>query len=152
MRQMIPSISPREKLKPFKLSWARITAIILLFFTGLNAIIAGVLFMYDPAGKTIGMSTDYLKDSPFLSFLIPGIILFFINGVLNIVAAIFSLKKLKYYPCFILFQGIMLGGWIVVQVIMVKDINALHMTMFTIASVLLVTGFLLKKNRHPHYP
>lgn len=49
----------------------RITIIILLFVTGLNALAAGYGFVADPSGKGLGMTTDYLRFSPFANFLIP---------------------------------------------------------------------------------
>lgn len=123
----------------------RIFMIVLLLLTGINALIAGFLFIIDPSGKMMGMTPDYIASSPFSNFLIPGIVLFTVNGVLNVVAAIATIKKTKYHPLLIIFQGAALAGWILIQVWMVKDFNALHGVMLTIGILLLLGGFFLQK-------
>lgn len=120
-------------------------SITLLIFTAINAIIAGTLFIIDPSGSKIGMSVDYLKFSPFKSFLIPGIILFLVNGILNIFAAFSVIKNRSYSNNLIVIQGILLCGWIFVQILMVHDINILHIIMFIIGLVLILSGWNLKK-------
>lgn len=122
----------------------RISVIFLLFLTGLNALVAGLLFMIEPSGQLMGMSTLYLTNSPFSTFLIPGIILFFVNGVLNILAAILTIKKHKKFPTLIIIQGILLSGWILIQVALVRDFNPLHFIMVTIGVLLIVLGLYLK--------
>lgn len=123
---------------------SRIISISLLLFTGVNAIVAGILFVIDPSGKKIGMSTSYLLHSPFSSFLIPGITLLVVNGLLNIITAILCINKYKYYPVFIIAQGLLLSGWIIIQVMMVKDFNLLHFVMLSIGILLIVNGLFLK--------
>lgn len=123
----------------------RITSICLLLFTGINAIIAGVLFIMDPTGNKMGMSTSYLSHSPFLTFLIPGITLFVVIGVLSIVTAISSIKKHQHYPYLIMLQGLLLSGWILIQVSWIKDFNWLHAVMLSIGILLMVNGVLLKR-------
>ncbi|MBL7882921.1 MAG: hypothetical protein JNL69_02555, partial [Bacteroidia bacterium] len=67
----------------------KIISISLLVLTAINAAVAGVLFIIDPSGQKMGMSISYIKDSPFKSFLIPGIVLLIVNGLLNFIAAFF---------------------------------------------------------------
>ena len=119
-------------------------SIILLFFTGVNAIIAGTLFMIDPTGSKMGMSTAYLSNAPFANFLIPGITLFVVNGLMNVLTAILTLKNFKRFPSLILLQGLLLSGWIIIQVIWVRDFNGLHFTMLFIGLVLIILGLLLR--------
>lgn len=119
-------------------------SIILLFFTGINAIIAGTLFMIDPTGSKMGMSTAYLSNAPFANFLIPGITLFVVNGLMNVLTAILTLKNYKHFPNLIILQGLLLSVWIIIQVILVRDFNGLHFTMLFIGLVLIVLGLGLK--------
>lgn len=114
----------------------KIITLVLLSLTGVNAIIAGALFIIDPTGQKMGMSVDYLSTSPFENFMIPGITLFTINGLMNLAAAIYVFKDGKYSVFWAMLQGILLCGWIVVQVIMVQDLNILHIIMFSIGSIL----------------
>jgi len=123
----------------------KILTVSLLFFTAINALIAGALFIADPSGKLMGMTTGYLKDAPFSSFLIPGIVLFVVNGVLNISAGILTIRNHAAAARFVILQGLLLCGWIVVQILMVRDINALHIVMFSIGVVLVGLGWLRSK-------
>ena len=127
------------------IKFSRSISISFLLLTGINAIIAGLLFIIDPSGKKMGMSTSYLSHSPFSTFLIPGITLFLVNGLLNIITAVTTINKYKHYPVLILLQGLFLTGWIIVQVIWVKDFNALHLTMLSIGIVLIANGIILKR-------
>jgi len=123
----------------------RIISISLLFLTGINAIIAGLLFIIDPSGQKMGMSISYLSHSPFSTFLIPGITLFVVNGLQNIVVAIFCLLKYKYFPNLIIIQGLLLSGWIIIQVILVKNFNTLHVIMLSIGTILIANGIFLNR-------
>jgi len=56
----------------------------LLLFNGFGAIYGGWNFMVHPDGSSMQMSLDSLKHTPFHSYLIPGIILFVVNGLLSL--------------------------------------------------------------------
>jgi len=118
-------------------------SISLLLLTAINAAVAGVLFIIDPSGHGMGMSVSYIKDSPFDSYLIPGIVLLIVNGLLNFIAAYFVFRKKPFSPFWVIAQGILLSGWIVIQVIMVKNISMLHIIMFTIGMILTISGSIL---------
>ena len=131
---------------------ARITAIGLLLTTGVNALVAGALFILDPSGGRIGMSVDYLKFSPFADYLIPGLVLLTVVGCLSIYVAIATLRKKSYAPMATLGQGVILIGWIAIQVLMVRDLNVLHMTMAGVGIVLVLCGLALSLNKSPDQP
>lgn len=122
----------------------RITAIILLFVTGINAVIAGTLFMLDPSGALMGMNTGYIRSSPFHDYLIPGIILFSAIGLYSLLIVFMTIRKHPLHPINILLQGLILCGWILIQVIMVSDFNFLHITMLVTGILLSYSGFRLR--------
>ncbi len=126
---------------------ARIFLIILLFLTSINALIAGLLFIIEPSGKLMGMTIEYIKNSPFQSFLIPGIVLFTFNGILNLLAGIAVILKKWYAAYFAIIQGVILVSWIVIQMIMVQDFNILHLIMFIIGTLLIVGGIIIRKSK-----
>ncbi len=109
--------------------------------------VAGLLFLSDPTGKKMGMSVSYLSTSPFTNFLIPGITLFIINGLMSGFAAIASIKKSKGFPYLIMLQGLLLSGWIIIQVLMVRNMNVLHFVMLAIGLTLFTLGIILKNQR-----
>lgn len=127
----------------------RIIAMVILLITAANAFVAGCLFIIHPSGNALGMHTTMLKHSPFNNYLIPGIILLAVNGILPLLITGLSLFKWRHYPLAILLQGILLGGWIVVQVIMLRTINVLQITIFLFALSLFIIGLLLLlKGKH----
>src|SRR5438067_10817282 len=84
----------------------RLTAIVLLFIVSLNALADGYIFISDPSGKGLGISTNYLRSSvPFDNYFIPGIVLFIFLGIVSSIVAVLSLIKKAHYPFFILMQG-----------------------------------------------
>jgi hypothetical protein len=122
----------------------RIVLITLLVFTGLNALVAGFLFMLEPSGAGLGMTTDYLQHSPFTSYFIPGLVLFTAVGLVSLFAAYSVLTRKGYARKLTIFEGILLCGWIVVQMLLVRDVNALHVIMFSIGF-----GFILLSATKP---
>ena len=65
----------------------RFTAICLLVINGLCALWGGGALIYDPTGEFLQLSADFIKNSPFPNYLIPGIILFVANGLLSLFVA-----------------------------------------------------------------
>jgi hypothetical protein len=115
----------------------RVVAVVLLFLVSLSALAAGFSFVRDPSGGDIGISIDYLKTSPFRDFFVPGLILFFSNGVLGLIVAIQAIQKTTLWPKLLLIQGCILGGWIVIQVILVRDFNWMHAACLFISLIFL---------------
>lgn len=130
----------------------KITAIALLLITAVNALVAGALFVLEPSGGRMGMSADYLRFSPFVDYLIPGIVLFTTLGCLPLYVAFVTLRKKSFAPMAVFVQGIILIGWIVIQVLMVRDLNVLHITMAGVGMALVLCGFRLLPTRPPDQP
>lgn len=126
--------------------WKLLTLLV-LGVIGLSALSAGYLFMKDPSGAVIGLTTAYLRNSPFNNYWVPGIVLFTMNGVMNVLAILSLLLKYKYYAQFILVQGLLLIGWIVIQIFMVRDFNFLHFFCLASGIWLMMAGFHFKKQR-----
>lgn len=123
------------------------TAIILLLIIGIGALAAGYSFMVEPSGEGVGISTNYLRQTaPFKNYLIPGMVLFTVNGVLSILVAVLALKRTRHYSLLILIQGCIYVGWIAIQLTMVTTFHPLHAIVASIGIVLIAIGFLLAKD------
>ena len=118
----------------------RIIAIVLMMITALNALATGYSFMVDPSGAGLGMSTSFIQNSPFTDFFIPGIILFIFNGLTNIFTSIIAIRKGKDYSLLISLQGLILLGWIIIQLTMVEIFHPLHLIMGIIGAFLIIIG------------
>ena len=122
----------------------RILACLLLLFNGTGALFGGWSFIQDPTGSDLQIPTTYLEHSPFKDFLIPGIVLFTVNGVLSLVTLVWTLMQWKQYGWLIMIQGAMLVGWIIIQMIMLREINLYHFIFGSIGIILLWIGWTLK--------
>lgn len=124
----------------------RAVAIFLLFVVGLNALAAGFSFIVDPDGHSVGISTDYLRDSgPFKDFFVPGLLLFFFNGMLSILVAVFTFKKTKHHELLIILQGCIITGWIGIQLSLVTALHILHLIIASIGFTLILLGWSLAR-------
>jgi hypothetical protein len=61
--------------------------IVLLVFLGVSGLFGGVAFVAAPDGSILHAPKSWLENIPFSDFLIPGLLLFFIVGVLPLLVA-----------------------------------------------------------------
>lgn len=93
-----------------------IILIIVEFFNGLSGLAGGFGLISDPTAASLGMSLSWLEGTPFSNYLIPGIVLFVVNGVGNVFAAILSLRRNRYFARVAMFFGLIMMIWIISQV------------------------------------
>lgn len=124
----------------------RIIAILLLLFNSTGALFGGWSFINDPTGADLKIPLTYLEHSPFKNFLIPGIVLFTGHGLYGLLTLVWTVFEWKKYAWLIIFQGILLIGWIMVQMIMLREIYYLQFIFGGIGLVLLLIGIALKRN------
>lgn len=119
-------------------------------FVGIGAMAGGLAAIISPL-EPLGMPLEPLKNSPFTNYLIPGIILFTVIGLGNVISALTLCYKSKY-------QGYIsgtLGGalviWIIVQCMMLRAVAFLHVLFFIIGVIqgLLAITILFHKNLFP---
>lgn len=122
-------------------SWA---LIMLQGLLAIGAIIGGGALIIDPSGNLIKMPDSLLDHSPFGSFLIPGIILLLVLGVMPMIIAISLLRrthseigeKLNLYSnqywgwTFSLYTGFALIIWIMIQVYWIQHVSVIHLVYF----------------------
>lgn len=103
-------------------------------FVGIGAMMGGLAAITNPE-QPLGVPIEILKNSPFSSFLIPGIILFTIIGVGNVISAyMFHFKsKIQGYISSIFSWALVI--WIIVQCIMLNTVEFLHGLFFTIGLI-----------------
>jgi len=82
-----------------------------------------------------GISTDMLVNSPFDTFLIPGLLLFIVIGLGQLVAAASILFRSHYQACVSFFTGGVLVIWLLVQVLMIRTVELMHIMTAVIACI-----------------
>ena len=122
-------------------------ALILLFINGIGALFGGWGLIGDPTGTSMGWTTAMLQHSLFNDYLIPGIILFTANGLSSLIIAFFTIRKNSFYPQLIMIQGYILSGWIIIQILMIRQVHMLHFICGIIGVSLISAGIALIVSR-----
>lgn len=114
---------------------------IIHLFVGIGALFGGMAGILSPSGNAVGMSVEVLRNGPFKDFLVPGIFLFVVIGLGNIITSITSKHKYHAYlsGCF----GVILCMWIIIQCYMLFAINILHIIFFIIGAVQIALAVIL---------
>lgn len=121
----------------------RITAIFILAIVGSLALYGGWILMTDPTGDKFQFSLNLLENTPFTDYFIPGVILFVLMGLFSLLVLIFSLLKIRNYPLLIILEGMLLIGWLTLQLFYNEDffLPILHYPLFSMGILLLIIGY-----------
>ena len=114
-------------------------------FIGLGAVAGGLGLALDPSGKNIGMPLEMLEGSPFTTFLIPGIVLFAVNGLGSLLGAVLTFARHRCSGEMAMVLGAFLVAWIVVQVYWVQGIHWLHWLYFILGLLEFTLGWPARK-------
>lgn len=119
-------------------------------FIGLGAMAGGLGAILNPTNP-MGVPIELLKNSPFDDFLIPGIILFTVIGIGNVISAVIMLFKSRYQGYISSVFSWALVIWIIVQCIIINTISILHVVFFLIGviEVFISTSILFEQNLFP---
>ena len=123
----------------------RVISILLLLFNGVSALIGGWGLVSNPSGEKMQMPLELLRHSPFRDYLIPGLILFTVLGIGSITAAIVSIGRTPHYSLWIIVLGVLMAGWILVQILMLQTLHWLHYLYGGTGWALLLLGLIERK-------
>jgi hypothetical protein len=112
---------------------------------GIGAVISGALLIIRPDGHYLQIPLDMLKNSPFRNFLIPGVILFLVIGVGNIVSAVLSFRIQRIAGFAGLFFGFGLVIWLFVQINLVGGGHWLQYLYFVLGIIQLLLGIAMRE-------
>jgi len=143
-----------------KIKKIRNILLILLGFLALGAIGGGGVLIISPTGELIGMQLTELRYSPFKSFLIPGIILFSVLGLIPLLLIFALLKKpesrlaeqinlfkdMHWSWTFSIYIAFILSGWIQIQMVFLQTVHWLH-TFYVFYAVAIIIIALLPQIR-----
>jgi hypothetical protein len=111
-------------------------AIALQVATGAMAIPVGLIFLADPSGQSMGLPRGWIEATPFGSYVVPGLYLLGMNGVVMLVAAALAIRRHWTAPWLTAVLGVGLITWILVQILVMPE------TMW-LTWVFLAVGFVL---------
>jgi hypothetical protein len=122
-------------------------AITALLFLGISSCVGGVPLILDPSGGILKMPLTLLHHSPFHSFLVPGLVLLFFNGILSVAIIVPVLRKAASAGLWVAFQGCVLFGWISIEVIMIRTLAWPHFLYWGVSLVLVLCGWALHRHQ-----
>jgi peptidoglycan/LPS O-acetylase OafA/YrhL len=121
--------------------WTRLTLVITEVFVALSALVAGAMFMAAPSGRLMGMTEATLARSPFQSYLVPGIVLFTVVGGTQALAAWAEMRRWPRAGWLSVVAGVVLAGWIAVQVAMIGLGHPMQPSLFVAGVVISGLGW-----------
>ena len=78
-----------KKKRPFEV----LVLVALMLFLGVGALISGPMLFAAPDGRLLGWTSEMMEGTPFVNYVVPGIILFLLVGVYQVVVG-YSLLRL----------------------------------------------------------
>jgi hypothetical protein len=121
-------------------TWSRSLTTVLTAAVALAAIAGGALLVVAPSGRLLGMDCALLAGTPFPTFLVPGLALFFAVGGSAFAATIALFRRAPLAPASTIIAGFMLIAWMSVQLQMLGKIHALQPAMLATGAVVLLLG------------
>lgn len=120
---------------------------ILQIFIGIGAVPAGLMFIVDPTGASLGFPLESLAGTPFRNYLVPGILLLSVNGIGSLTGAFLTLRRQMLASLAAVGLGVFLIAWIVVQVITLgPPLHWLQILYFVLGAVELLLGWRMNPN------
>jgi hypothetical protein len=140
---------------------ARNVLLALLVFLGLGALGGGAVLIVSPNGELFGMPVSILEHSPFRSFLVPGIILFCVLGLVPSGLVVALLRKPDWrlaeqtnlfrdmhwawtYSMYVAFALII---WIQVEMVFLQAVHWLHTLYMALALAIIIVALLPEVRR-----
>jgi hypothetical protein len=92
---------------------------ILITLQGSSGLFGGVLLIIDPSGELLNLSINLLKKTPFHNYLIPGLILFNILGIIPFIVlnGLWKNRSWSWYGSLIVSVALII--WIFAEVLMI---------------------------------
>lgn len=103
--------------------------------------------MVDPTGAKLQLPFRFILNSPFPDYFFPGLILFTALGLSSLIVAFGVISHWKCCSTLVMLQGIIICGWIIVQVLLIKVLFWLQFLIMGIGIALIALGFFEKSAR-----
>jgi len=118
--------------------------LILVSFIALTSTLSGLLMISNPDGGIMNLQLSLVKGTPFKNFLIPGILLMVVVGGVNVLAVFYNMQRHPNRYNWAIAGGIMISGWIVVQMILIHTAHWLHILYLGIGIIIILLAYQLK--------
>lgn len=120
----------------------RTSSVVLLLFNLVGALYGGINLVTHPDGSSIQLSLELLEHTPFDDYLLPGTVLLVVNGLFCGFVVWKVLQNDSNFSKLIIAQGILLTGWIIIQMLLIRTVFFLHFVLGGTGLALIVLGWL----------
>ena len=110
----------------------------------MGALYGGASLIAHPDGSGMHLSLSLLAYTPFHNYLVPGIALLVSNGVCSIVVLAITIKRARYDYLYIVSQGVILLGWLIIQILLIRTIDVLHIIMAITGIGMILSGTMIR--------
>ena len=124
---------------------------VLQIFIGITAVLGGFGLVSDPSGTKMNLPLELLKNSPFINYLIPGLILLIVIGVGNVLAGIVTFFRTRYTANLAIFFGVFLILYIAIEVWFIGLLNFSQPLYLILGIIELILGLKLSKSGKTAY-
>lgn len=100
-------------------------AVALEVFTAAGAIPVGIMFLADPTGGLIGTPHEWIENSVFGSYAVPGLYLVLVNGLAMLLAAALTVRRHPLAPWLTGALGVGMIAWILVEILVLPETSFL---------------------------
>jgi len=94
-----------------------------LVFQGLTGVIGGLELARDPSGATLRIPLQWLEGSPFADYLVPGLVLLTVLGLVPLLVAYGLWNRRPWSRAGALFVGLSLIAWLAVEIAVVGYVS-----------------------------
>ena len=105
------------------------------------------MFILDPSGASLGIPIELLNGSLFTNYMIPGLLLFVVIGMDSLAIIFFLVKKMPFAAPLVIIQGIVLAGYLSVEILMGFVYPSLQLPYFALSIALIGFGLQLNKEQ-----
>jgi hypothetical protein len=111
-------------------------AVALEIITAILAVPVGLIFLGDPSGRSMQIPEDWIRNTVFETFVIPGLYLLFVNGIGMLALAGLSVMRHWIAPWLTGTLGVGLVVWIAIQLVVMPEQMILQPIFMAIGFVL----------------
>ncbi len=117
---------------------------VLQVLVGVGALGGGLALVLEPSGANLGIPLETLKNSPFSTYMVPGVVLLAVNGLLSLVGAAASFTRHRHAGETAVALGVFLVVWIMLQIYWFEASHWLHALYLGLGILEMVLGLLLR--------
>lgn len=121
----------------------------ILIFIGMLAMGGGLVLVIFPKGELMDFPLSLLDKTPFTDYFLPGLLLIILIGISSLICAALVKKDRHQYSKFMMYQALLIIGWLIVQLNLNKDFYhpLYHVPLFCMAIIVLIIGFYLNRTQ-----